>query len=621
MDTSSWKFNRGLCLNTIIDISLGKEKGPKEVHARITALRQKMNLHGIDAWIIATADPHNCEYPPDHWQSRKWLSGFTGSAGTLAVLKNEALLWTDGRYHIQAENELSATGITLIKEGLPDVLSLSDWLAENVPEGITIGFDGTSMPHSRFEAMQNKLEHKNVSFITDTDLLENIWQDRPAPPSSPVFEHEQKYAGKSTEQKILEVKELMAAKSADWFLISSLDDIAWLFNFRGSDLQNCSTAISYTLLSKDQTWLCIDSSKVPEALLKTLTNSGISVVDYNTIFELTGNIPKEEKVYLDKSTTSTHLFNCIDPDCQVISGINFTTDLKAVKNETEIANFRDCLIRDGAYVLKFMKWLEDNYKNSTEFTELDAVAHLNSLRAEDELFHDRSFETIAGFGANAALMHYMPLPETNATITDNNFLLVDSGGLYKDGTTDITRTFPFGKLTEEQIRDYTLVVKGHINLARAVFMKGCRGAQIDYAARADMWREGINYNCSTGHGVGFFLNVHEGPQNIGQRLVDVELKPGMIITNEPGIYKAGRHGIRIENIMLCYEKETTEFGTFHAFETISPCPIDTTAIDSSMLSREEINWLNYYHETVYDQLSPLLDEEHKEFLKMKTAKI
>ena len=608
-------------MNKVAEFLLEKEQSsstPLSTGDKIHALRKQMQTHKIDVWIIPTSDPHNCEYPPARWHGRSWVSGFSGSAGTLVLLKEQALMWTDGRYHIQAEKQLKGTGIEVVRQGLPDVPSIAEWLAENIDENTTVGFDGKSMPYSIYSDIKNNCEFKNINFKIDIDILNAVWADRPKAPSTPVFEHEIKYAGKSRPEKLAEIRQLMRRKKAEWYLISTLDDIAWLFNIRGSDSRNCSTSLSYALISDSEAWLCIDSDKVPADIQDNLKTDNIILAAYKNIFALTEAIPKGSSLYLDDSNTSTFLYDSIPAGCRVINGLNLCSLLKSIKNPVEIQNFRNCLIRDGVYVLKFMKWLEENV-GKQELTELCAAEKIDSLRAEDELFHDQSFTTIAGFASNGAQMHYLPTKNDNAAITTDSFLLLDSGGLYRDGTTDITRTFSIGSLDEEQIRDYTHVVKSHIAMARTVFLRGCRGTQIDYAARAEMWREGINYNCATGHGVGFFLNVHEGPENIGQRFIDAPLKPGMIVTNEPGIYRSGKHGVRIENIMLCYEKESTEFGTFYAFETISPCPVETKAIDTKMLNKEEIDWLNSYHQTVYEQLSPLLDEEHKAYLKSKTA--
>jgi len=610
-------------LNTVAEFIVEKNKKstfPDSTRGKLNTLRKEMQLQGIDAWIIPTSDPHNCEYPPKRWHGRSWVSGFTGSAGTLVILEDTALMWCDGRYHIQAAEQLDGTGIEVVKQGLPEVPSIAEWLAENLGEKKNIGFDGASTPYSLYAEIKEACEYKNITFTLDLDLLNSIWKNRPEAPSTPIFEHDVFYCGKSRSDKIAEVRALMKKKKADWFLISSLDDIAWLFNIRGSDSKNCSTSLSYALISQTDAWFCIDKSKVSPDVEDSLEKDGVIIRPYLDIFSLTESIPGNSSLYLDKSTTSTYLHDCIPANCRVISGLNFTSSLKSIKNPVEIKNFRNCLVRDGVYVLKFMKWLEETVEKE-EISELTAANKIDSLRATDSLFHGQSFTTIAGFGSNGAQMHYLPTEENHKQITPGNFLLLDSGGLYQDGTTDITRTFPIGELNEEQIQDYTRVVKSHIAMARTVFLRGCRGTQIDYAARAELWREGINYNCATGHGVGYFLNVHEGPENIGQRFVDTQLKPGMFMTNEPGIYRSGKHGVRVENIMLCYEKETTEFGTFYAFETISPCPIETSPIDKEMLTEEEINWLNSYHKDVYEQLSPLLDDEEKAFLKLKTAPI
>lgn len=607
-------------MNTALMAELFNSSRNSSTRSRVSDLRNKMSEAGIDVWIAPSADPHSCEIPPSHWQCRKWLSGFTGSAGTLVVLKNKAGLWTDGRYHIQAEQQLKDSGIALLKAGLEGVPTIEEWIYNNVNDGACIGFDGKSLPYSTYVNLLESLSGQNVVFKTESDLLDSIWQDRPDVPDKEIFEHDLKFAGKSRIEKLDEVRALMKTKRADWFLLSALEDIAWLFNIRGSDLENTPTPLCYALISQDKAWLCINSSKVPAELGKKLHDDGILTVEYNAVFELVTQVPGHQSIYFDPFTTSTHLVYCIDVRCKKLTGVNFTTNLKTIKSRVEIENFKKCLLRDCVYLVKFSKWLEEN-AGTGKITETLAAAYLDALRAEDELFHDLSFPTIAAFGSNGAMMHYLPSRETDTEIGDDNFFLVDSGGNYHDGTTDITRTFSFGSMNERQKKDYTLVVKSHINMARTVFLRGCRGTQIDYAARAEMWREGIHYNCATGHGIGFFLNVHEGPQNIGQRFVDAMLEPGMILTNEPGIYRNGQYGIRIENIMLCYEKEINEFGTFNAFETISYCPISTDALNVEELSNEERNWLNEYHEKVFEKLSPFLDREHKDYLKSKTKAI
>ena len=607
-------------MNTALMAGVFSNSRNLSTQSGLSALRDKMNKAGIDAWIAPTADPHSCEIPPAHWQTRKWLSGFNGSAGTLVILKDKAGLWTDGRYFIQAEQQLKGSGITLFKDGLENVASIDEWISDNVSDGACVGFDGKSTPYSTYRNLRSSLLDKNIVFKTDVDLLDFVWLDRPEVPDKAIFEHDIKFTGKSRVEKLDEVRSMMKVKQADWFLVSALEDIAWMFNIRGSDLENTPTALCYALISKDKSWLCIKNSKVPNELKKNLSDDGVLIIDYNAVFEIVAQVPGDQSIFLDPHTTSTHLVNCIDIRCKKLYGTNFTTSLKTIKNSVEIENYKNCLIRDCVYLVKFSKWLEENAGNC-EITETLAAAYLDALRAEDELFHDLSFNTIAAFGSNGAMMHYLPSLESDAEICEDNFFLVDSGGNYQDGTTDITRTFSFGQMNEQQKKDYTLVVKSHINMARAVFLRGCRGTQIDYAARAEMWREGIHYNCATGHGVGFFLNVHEGPQNVGMRFIDAMLEPGMVVTNEPGIYRNGQYGIRIENIMLCYEKESNEFGTFNAFETISFCPIATDALNVHELTVEERNWLNEYHSMVYEKLSPHLDIDHKTYLRSKTKAV
>jgi Xaa-Pro aminopeptidase len=587
---------------------------------RLSALRKVMKDQGIDAWICPASDPHSSEYQAPHWQSRSWLSGFNGSAGTVVVLLDQAGLWTDGRYHIQAATQLEGTGIDLYKAGLPGVPKLHDWLATTLPQGSVVGFDGQVFSAAQVREMKKSFELNSLALKTDVDLFSDIWTDRPALPSEPIIEHAVSFAGKSRAVKLSEVRDYMTEKGADYLLLSSLDDIAWLYNFRGSDLPCCPIAISYALVTKDEAHFYIDQSKIPAALKENFTKDGIAVSGYDQVFEVVSKIPAESTILLNSKTINVVLDSMIDDKCRKIDEINITTRMKAIKNDIEVEHFKNSLKRDGSYVVKFMKWLEDNVGKS-DVSELSAADYLESLRATDPEFHGLSFTTIPGFREHGALMHYSSTPATDVKIEEGGFFLVDSGALYSDGTTDITRTFSYGDLSPREIRDYTLVLKGHINLARAVFLNGTRGLQLDILARGPMWREDIDYKCGTGHGVGFFLNVHEGPHNISPHFIDEAILPGMVVTNEPGIYREGEYGIRIENIMLCQQKGKSEFGSFNDFDTITMCPIETRSIDSSLLSPEEIEWLNTYHQQVFESLSPLLDEEHVAYLKEKTKAI
>jgi Xaa-Pro aminopeptidase len=587
---------------------------------RVAALRQRMADHKIDAWIVPSADPHSSEYQSPYWQTREWVSGFTGSAGTAVILKESAGLWADGRYHIQAAVQLKDSGIDLYKWGLPEVPSYVDWLADNLPENSIVGFDGRVISSSAAKEMEKKFAGKNISFKADVDLFEGVWSDRPLLPTEKVIEHDVKFAGKSREEKLTEIREYMSEKGADVFLLSSLDDIAWLYNIRGFDVPNCPLVLSYTIIYNSSAYLCVDQSKVSSELSVKLESDGITLRDYEDIFALTREIPEDSKVLLHSKIVNSVLEELIPESCTQIDEVNITTRMKAVKNDVEVAHFKNCLIRDGAYVVQFMKWLEDTV-GKEKITEKDAEQYLYSLRASDPEFHGVSFTTIPGYRANGALMHYRCTEDTNQELKEGSFFLVDSGGLYSDGTTDITRTFSYGDLTAREIRDFTLVLQGHINLSQAKFLHGTRGVQLDILARHPQWKEGINYGCGTGHGVGFFLNVHEGPHNISPGFLDEKIIPGMVVTNEPGIYREGEYGIRIENIMLCVAKEKTEFGKFYEFEAITMCPIETRSIDKSLLSENEIEWLNNYHEQVFNSISPLLDAEHVEYLKEKTKAI
>jgi len=590
------------------------------VNEKITALRKVMEQQDIDAWIIPSSDPHNSEYVASSFQGRKWISGFTGTAGTIVVLANQAGLWTDGRYHIQAATQLEGTIIDLYKQGLPETPSYTEWLADVLPANAVVGFDGRVITATATLALEKAFKAKKITILCEKDILDEVWQDRPALPSAAIFEHDIKYCGKSRQEKLADVRHELTAKNADYVLISALDDIAWLYNYRGNDIHCCPVAMAYTLVGQDKVYLCIDQAKVSAELKATFVADGMTLCDYEEIFSLVRELPAESTVMYDAKWLSRALEDCIPQSCEKISTQNITTAQKAIKNEIEIANYRNCFVRDGVYMVKFMKWMEDNV-GTNKVTEKNAADYLTAQRAEDPDFYGVSFDTIPGYRANGAMMHYGVPVENGVEVKPGSFFLVDSGGLYSDGTTDITRTFAYGDLTPKEIRDFSLVLKGVINLSRAVFLKGTRGVQLDILARGEMWREGINYGCGTGHGVGFFLNVHEGPHNIGPGLVDEPFLPGMVVTNEPGIYREGEHGVRIENIMQVVESQTSEFGEYFKFETMTLCPIETKPIDKSLFTQNDIDWLNDYHKNVFEKLSPLLDDEHKAYLAVKTKAI
>lgn len=590
-----------------------------KVTERLEKLRKIMKNKGIDYYIIPSEDAHQSEYVCEHYRGRAYMSGFTGSAGTLLVGLENAILWTDGRYFIQALEELKGSGIEMFKMRIPGWPSLLEWLKENAKAGETIAFDGKVFSVGEYKDFK-KLEKENkVNIKIDEDLLDEVWKDRPTLPKEKAFLHEVKYCGKSAKEKLREVREEMKKLGANNYIIASLDDIAWLYNIRGNDVKCNPVVLSYALVKENEAYLYVDKSKFTSKMEEELLNEGVTLKSYDEIGNAISNL--EGKILIDPNKISAYLYECIKDKNNIVEFGNITTKFKAIKNGVELDNLRKCQVRDGVAMVKFMKWLKDNIRK-IEISEISASDKLEELRSLDKLFKGISFETIAGHKEHGAMMHYSATKESDYTLEPRGFLLIDSGGQYLDGTTDITRTFVLGELTEEERKDYTLVLKGHIGLMRAKFLKGATGSALDIKAREPLWNEGIDYKCGTGHGVGFFLNVHEGPQSISPVPNKVALEPGMIITNEPGIYREGKHGIRTENTMVVVKDTySEEFGEFYKFDTISLCPIDLAGLDISLINEEEKAWLNNYHKKVYYLLSPYLDEEEKEFLKNETREI
>lgn len=573
-------------------------------------LRKKMQEQRFDAYYIPTSDPHQSEYLAEHDKARVFISGFTGSAGSILITKDEALLWTDGRYFLQAEQELKGSGIRLQKSGEPNVPTVYEYLAQTLPQGSKIGMDGKIVSVNAFTQFNSQVP--NLEFITDCDLIDEIWEDRPEPVFSTVFLHDIRYTGKSAAEKLKEVREALSAKGADSTIIGALEDICYLFNLRGRDIECTPLVTAYALVDLQTAHLYIDARQMTEPVKAALEKEGVSVAPYEAVFadaeQLSGT------VYLDPSRTNIFLYNKIKAD--IIEGLNITSALKAVKNEVEISNYRNAFVKDGIAMVKILKWVEEHADCGV--TEWDVSEQLLKFRAEQPDFLEASFTTIAGYGANAAIIHYGPKKESAALLQPKGFLLLDSGGQYLDGTTDITRTIPLGPLTAEEKEDYTLVLKGHIQLALAKFPENTLGYKLDIFARTPLWQYGKDYRHGTGHGVGYVLSVHEGPQNIGLRYVDYPMKAGMITSNEPGFYCAGSHGIRIENVTLTKAWKTTEYGSFLQFETLTLCPIDTRPVVKALLLPEEIKWLNEYNRTVYAALEAHLDKAHCAFLKERT---
>lgn len=590
------------------------------IKKRIEDLRQLMKKNNMDAYIVPSFDAHQSEYVAEHWKCRQWISGFTGSAGTVVITLNDAGLWTDGRYYIQAEKQLQGSGIRLFRAVDPGVPSYIEWLRDNLKDGSVVGFDGNVFSVDMVKDMKKAFKSKGITLKIDEDLINGIWEDRPQIPSHPIFLHDVKYAGMSAGEKLDKVRKEMKRQISNYYLLSSLDDIAWLLNIRGEDVPNNPVAISHVIVSEDKCHLFINPSKIADRVKLELEKEGIEIRSYQEVAKFLSNIKDRDVVMFDPIKTSIGLYNAIDEKVEKVEQANITTKLKAVKNETEIENLKGCQIKDGVAMVKFIKWLKTSGENET-ITEISASEKLHGFRSEQENFVNVSFDTIAGYKDHAAMMHYKANKDTDYKLEKEGFLLVDSGGQYFDGTTDITRTIVLGKLTNEEKRDFTLVLKAYIGLDTVKFLYGATGSNLDVLARRPIWEQGLDYKCGTGHGVGFFLNVHEGPQRFSQVPNDIKLEKGMIITNEPGIYKEGKHGIRTENMMLVVEDEKTEFGQFMKFEAITYCPIDIEGIDKELLTKNEIEWLNNYNKNVYEKLSPYLNKEEKEWLKKETRMI
>ena len=581
--------------------------------ARLTSLRQQMQQHQLDAWIIPSSDAHNSEYVADYWSGRVWLSGFTGSAGTLVITQDQAALWVDGRYFIQGVEQLMGTEITLMKQGLPEIPEKGEWLTEVLKAGSRVGFDSAALSLSQTRALEKELQAQQITLMPHEDLLNAIWSDRPAIPAQPVFLHQPQYTGKSCTEKLTEVRDLMAAQKATYLLIPSLDDIAWLLNLRGSDIACNPVFLAFVLISPESCTIFTNQARIEEEAMQALVQSGIQLQGYEEITAALAELPADGQLWINPDYTNSQLAAAIPAELSLIEQRLPTTTLKAVKNETEIACMVDCHQRDGMAMVKFLAWLDKTIPSGT-LNEVNIDTHLCALRAESPLFKGVSFPSIVGYAEHGAICHYRATDESALSVQPKGLLLVDSGAQYPDGTTDITRTIACGELTQEEMRDYTLVLKSHIALASARFKKGTKGIQLDAITRQPLWTEGIDFNHGTGHGVGYFLNVHEGPQSISPRWFDVVLEAGMLVTNEPGIYRDHKHGIRIENIMLIEEDISNEFGTFLKLTPLTLTPIDTRPLLIDLLTTQETSWLNDYHRRVFDALSTQLQGEELAWL-------
>ena len=589
------------------------------INNRIAALRAHIAQEQIQAFIIPSTDPHLSEYVAPHWQSREWISGFTGSAGTVVVTAKDAGLWTDSRYFLQAARQLEGTCITLYKEMLPETPNIPEFLSAHLQEGDCVGIDGKMFSAEEVEHLQKELKKSGIRIKSIADPMQLLWTDRPAMPLAPAFVYDTKYAGMSFTEKLPAVRQAMEAAGADSLLLSALDEIAWLLNIRGNDVHCNPVVVSYLLIEKDKVNYFVQPQKVTPELTEYFNVNGISVHPYEEIGDYLNNF-NAHSILMNPAKTNYAIYSAIRPGCLIINGASPVALLKAIRNKQEIAGIHAAMQRDGVALVKFLKWLDEAVPAGKE-TEISVDKKLHTFRAAQPLYMGESFDTIAGYKEHGAIVHYEATPETDVTLKPEGFLLLDSGAQYLDGTTDITRTIALGPLTEEEKTDYTLILKGHIALAMTVFPEGTRGAQLDVLARMPIWKERMNYLHGTGHGVGHFLNVHEGPQSIRMEENPVTLKPGMVISDEPAMYRTGEYGIRTENMILVREDSETEFGKFLGFDTLTLCFIDTSLIIIPMLSVREHAWLNKYHQMVYDKISPFLNEEEKAWLKEKTTEI
>ena len=581
------------------------------ISQRLSDLRELMQREHLSAFIFPSTDPHQGEYVPDHWKGREFISGFNGSAGTAVVTMTSAALWTDSRYFIAAEEQLKDTEYQLMKLKIEGTPTIAEWIGKECGPGAEVAIDGLcSSANSVKELIADLRKQGGITLRTNLDPLRQIWNDRPPIPENPIEIYPMKYAGEMAHDKIARVRQALRERHADGMLMSSLDDIAWTLNLRGSDVHCTPVFVSYLLISSKDVTLYINKVKLSPEVMTYLKAEGVSVAPYE---EITNGLKNyfEYNILLDPDEVNYTLFKTVTRE--IIEEELPVKRMKTIKNATEIAGFRSAMLKDGIAMVKFLKWLTTQFP-APSLTEISIDKKLTSLRSEQPLYRDISFDTIAGYGAHGAIVHYEATPETDIPLQPEGLLLLDSGAQYLDGTTDITRTIALGPLTDEMRRVYTLVLKGHIQIELCKFPSGSSGTQIDILARKDMWREGLNYLHGTGHGVGTYLNVHEGPHQFRLEWKPAPLVEGMTITDEPGIYLAGKFGVRIENTLIITPYKETEFGKFLQFESLTLCPIDKTPIIKEMLLQEEIDWLNAYHQRVFDTLSPHLDAEEVAWL-------
>jgi Xaa-Pro aminopeptidase len=600
------------------DLSI-KTTSPMTTKEKLNRIRSLMEKEGIEAYIVPSSDPHISEYLPDFWKSRSWLSGFTGSAGTLVITIKKAALWTDSRYFLQAEKELSGSGIALCKIGLPDTPSMEMWICSQLKKGDVCGFDGSVFQVTQVKQIFDSLNKSKIICNPSIDLITPLWKDRPNLPNSNAFIQELKYTGKTVADKLHEIRKVLKTKGANAYLMCALDEVCWTFNIRGNDICYNPVVLSYGFIDENQAILYIDLKKIDEAIVNQLLEQGVKVKPYSKINKKLSKLSKKDAIFIDPLRTNFRLYSLIPENVKITVAASIVTELKSLKNSVELEGFRQAMVEDGASLVNFFFWLEQNL-GKTKITETSIGEKLEEFRSKRAEFISESFSPIVGYADHGAIVHYSATKESEYEIKPKGFLLIDSGGQYRSGTTDITRTIHLGEPTEQESIDYTLVLKGMIQLAMIKFPTGTRGSQLDTLARMAMWKQNMNYGHGTGHGVGSFLNVHEGPMQIRPDNF-LPIPVGAVMSNEPGLYRVGKYGIRTENLIACVPDIENDFGNFMKFETITLFPIETKPIKVEMLLTEEKEWLNNYHKMVYEKLSSTLGKEQKEWLKDKTKKI
>lgn len=595
------------------------------IKERIDALRVEMQKRGIDIYYIPTSDFHETEYVGEYFKARKFITGFTGSAGVAVVTQDMAGLWTDGRYFIQAEKQLAGSPVKLFRMGVEGVPDVTDFIADKIKQGGTIGFDGRVVNADWGKRLAEKTANKAVKFCVDEDLIDQIWKDRPELPAEPVELFGEQYSGCPTHEKLRLIREDMKKAGATAHVLSALDNICWLFNIRGNDISHYPVVLSYAVIDMEKAVLFVNPKTISKEVEAALLDEGVQIWPYDQVFDFITQMLPGSKVLLDSHIVNTRLYHTVEAAAEIIDAPNPEVIRQATKNEVELKNIRKAHVKDGIACTKFMYWLKKNI-GKMPITELSAQDYLAELRAQQEGFLDLSFDTISAYGPNAAMMHYSATPDSFSELKPEGFLLVDSGGHYLEGSTDITRTFVLGPLTDEQKKMYTAVLRSNMNLANARFMYGCRGLNLDILARGPLWDMGLDYRCGTGHGVGYRLNIHEAPNGFRWRVVQERndscvLEEGMVTTDEPGYYEEGGYGIRIENEMICRKGMKTEYGQFMEFETITYCPIDLDGVDERYLTYLDKERINAYHQMVYKTLEPYFEGDELEFLKYSTRAV